>query len=165
MSYCQGHVFRIVLENELHSQETHLKNRENKGFQLWALFLSVSDLHRQHQGMFLFQTALSVFPANGPFCSLWTVCLLISSLGQQGVQAFLCSNGVPLSSDHVCDFTDHCGDNSDEEQCKCHFPSNSSSLCFLRQRLVRSLEDPARFLPRVWLYFRVSKGENMVFNK
>ncbi|XP_035298699.1 MAM and LDL-receptor class A domain-containing protein 1 isoform X2 [Cricetulus griseus] len=84
--------------------------------------------------MFLFQTALSVFPANGPFCSLWTVCLLISSLGQQGVQAFLCSNGVPLSSDHVCDFTDHCGDNSDEEQCqsyeRCDF---EDGLCGMTQ--------------------------------
>ncbi|XP_051007238.1 MAM and LDL-receptor class A domain-containing protein 1 [Acomys russatus] len=53
----------------------------------------------------------------GPFCFIWTVCLFISLLGQRGAQAFQCRNGVYLSSDHVCDFTDHCGDNSDEQQC------------------------------------------------
>lgn len=77
---------------------------------------------------------------NGPLRFLWTICLLISLLGQQGAQAFWCSNGVFLSSDHVCDFTDHCGDNSDEQQCKYHVPSsNSSSLSVLRQRLTGAL--------------------------
>lgn len=166
MSYCGGHAFRIVLENELHSQETNLENRERKGFQLWVLILWVTDLHRHHQGMFLFQTAMSVFPGNGRFCFLWTVCLFISSLGQQGAQAFWCSNGVSLPFDHVCDFTDHCGDNSDEQQCKYHFPStNSSSLCILTQGLVRNLGNPATFLLSVWLYCQVSKGKDIVCSK
>ncbi|XP_036044862.1 MAM and LDL-receptor class A domain-containing protein 1 [Onychomys torridus] len=72
------------------------------------------------------------FPMNGPLCFLWTICLLISLLGQQGAQAFWCSNGVFLSSEHVCDFTDHCGDNSDEQQCqsyeRCDFEDGLDSM-------------------------------------
>ncbi|XP_031229155.1 MAM and LDL-receptor class A domain-containing protein 1 [Mastomys coucha] len=68
----------------------------------------------------------------GPFCFLWMVCLSISSLSQQGVQAFQCSNGVSLPSDHVCDFTDQCGDNSDEQQCwsygRCNFEDGLCSM-------------------------------------
>ncbi|XP_076428807.1 MAM and LDL-receptor class A domain-containing protein 1 [Peromyscus maniculatus bairdii] len=75
---------------------------------------------------------MSGFPMNGPLSFLWTICLLISLLGQQGAQAFWCSNGVFLSSDHVCDFTDHCGDNSDEQQCqsyeRCDFEDGLGSM-------------------------------------
>lgn len=82
--------------------------------------------------MFLFQAVRLVFPMKGPFCFLWTACLFISPLCQRGAQAFLCSNGFPLPSDHVCDFTDHCGDNSDERQCqnyeRCDFEAGLGSM-------------------------------------
>ncbi|EDL78751.1 rCG55885, partial [Rattus norvegicus] len=75
---------------------------------------------------------MSAFPMLGPLCFLWTVCLSISPLGQQGVQAFQCSNGVSLPSDHVCDFIDHCGDNSDEQRCcsygRCNFEDGLCSM-------------------------------------
>lgn len=78
--------------------------------------------------------SVSAFPMLGPLCFLWTVCLSISPLGQRGVQAFQCSNGVSLPSDRVCDFTDHCGDNSDERQCwsygRCNF---EDGLCSMTQ--------------------------------
>ncbi|EHH64600.1 hypothetical protein EGM_17851, partial [Macaca fascicularis] len=38
-------------------------------------------------------------------------------LGQQGTESFQCDNGVSLPPDSICDFTDQCGDNSDERHC------------------------------------------------
>ena len=89
-------------------------------------------MHSQHQGMFLPKAAVSAFSMHGSLCFLWTVCLSISPLSQQGVQAFQCSNGVSLPSDYVCDFTDHCGDNSEEQQCwsygRCNFEDRLCSM-------------------------------------
>ncbi|XP_052012808.1 MAM and LDL-receptor class A domain-containing protein 1 [Apodemus sylvaticus] len=82
--------------------------------------------------MFLPKAAVLAFSMHGPLCFLWTVCLSISLLSQHGVQAFQCNNGVSLPSDHVCDFTDHCGDNSDEQQCcsygRCDFEDGLCSM-------------------------------------
>ncbi|KAL4698663.1 hypothetical protein H8959_011320 [Pygathrix nigripes] len=51
------------------------------------------------------------------FCFLWIACVFNSTLGQQGTESFQCDNGVSLPPDSVCDFTDQCGDNSDERHC------------------------------------------------
>ena len=65
------------------------------------------------------------FPKNEAFGILWISCIFTSVLVQQGMEAFQCDNGVSLPPDNVCDFTDQCGDMSDEQQCK--FPSSPSS--------------------------------------
>ncbi|KAM6162719.1 MAM and LDL-receptor class A domain-containing protein 1 [Erethizon dorsatum] len=58
-----------------------------------------------------------VFSMNEAFRFLWISSVFISFLGQQGSEAFQCDNGVSLPPDNVCDFTDQCGDSSDEQQC------------------------------------------------
>ncbi|XP_058525682.1 MAM and LDL-receptor class A domain-containing protein 1 [Ochotona princeps] len=74
------------------------------------------------------------FPVKGVFCLLLISCLFISSWNQQIAEDFQCSNGVFLPADHVCDFTDQCGDNSDEQQCsnyeRCDF---EDSVCVMAQ--------------------------------
>ncbi|KAG8515941.1 MAM and LDL-receptor class A domain-containing protein 1, partial [Galemys pyrenaicus] len=76
------------------------------------------------------------FPKNEAFCVLWISYVFISTLVQQGTEAFQCSNGVFLPSDKVCDFTDQCGDKSDEQQCwyyeRCDF---EDELCSMTQDL------------------------------
>ncbi|VTJ87770.1 Hypothetical predicted protein, partial [Marmota monax] len=59
---------------------------------------------------------MSAFPMNGAFCFFWISCVFIFPLGQQGTEAFHCDDGVFLPPDNVCDFTNQCGDNSDEQQ-------------------------------------------------
>ncbi|EPY73883.1 MAM and LDL-receptor class A domain-containing protein [Camelus ferus] len=53
---------------------------------------------------------------------------------QQGTEGFQCDNGVSLPPDNVCDFTDQCGDMSDERQCsdyeRCDF---EDGLCGMTQ--------------------------------
>uniref|UniRef100_A0A452QCN1 MAM domain-containing protein n=1 Tax=Ursus americanus TaxID=9643 RepID=A0A452QCN1_URSAM len=53
---------------------------------------------------------------------------------QQGTEAFQCGNGLSLPPDNVCDFTDQCGDKSDEQQCssyeRCDF---ENGLCSMTQ--------------------------------
>ncbi|VFV37059.1 mam and ldl-receptor class a [Lynx pardinus] len=53
---------------------------------------------------------------------------------EQGTEAFQCSNGLSLPPDNVCDFTDQCGDKSDEQQCsnyeRCDF---ENGLCSMTQ--------------------------------
>ncbi|ELK33096.1 hypothetical protein MDA_GLEAN10015983 [Myotis davidii] len=56
------------------------------------------------------------FPKNGASCVPWIFCVFLSPLVQQGAEAFQCGNGVSVPPDTVCDFTDHCGDMSDEQQ-------------------------------------------------
>uniref|UniRef100_A0A8C5KA78 MAM and LDL receptor class A domain containing 1 n=1 Tax=Jaculus jaculus TaxID=51337 RepID=A0A8C5KA78_JACJA len=84
--------------------------------------------------MFLSWDEMPPFPVNEVLCSLWIACLFISPLGQPGTEAFQCGNGVSLPPDHVCDFTDQCGDNSDEQQClnyeRCDF---EDGLCGMQQ--------------------------------
>ncbi|XP_004393042.1 PREDICTED: MAM and LDL-receptor class A domain-containing protein C10orf112-like [Odobenus rosmarus divergens] len=52
----------------------------------------------------------------------------------QGTKAFQCGNGLSLPPDNVCDFTDQCGDKSDEQQCssyeRCDF---ENGLCSMTQ--------------------------------
>ncbi|XP_027784436.2 MAM and LDL-receptor class A domain-containing protein 1 [Marmota flaviventris] len=77
---------------------------------------------------------MSAFPMNGAFCFFWISCVFIFSLGQQGTEAFQCDDGVFLPPDNVCDFTNQCGDNSDEQQCsnyeRCDF---EDGLCNMEQ--------------------------------
>ncbi|KAM6216200.1 MAM and LDL-receptor class A domain-containing protein 1 [Rhynchocyon petersi] len=74
------------------------------------------------------------FPMNEACCFLWISCVLISVPVNQGIEAFQCSNGVSLPPDNVCDFTDQCGDSSDEQQCstyeRCDF---ENGLCTMTQ--------------------------------
>lgn len=71
------------------------------------------------------------FPKKEAFCVVWISCVFIFTLVQRGAEAFQCGNGVSLPPDNVCDFTDQCGDKSDEQQCKCHFSpvSDFNSPC------------------------------------
>lgn len=69
--------------------------------------------------MMLFLAKMLAFPRNEEFCFLWIACVFISTWVQQGTEAFQCGNGLSLPPDNVCDFTDQCGDKSDEQQCKC----------------------------------------------
>ncbi|XP_054580782.1 MAM and LDL-receptor class A domain-containing protein 1 [Eptesicus fuscus] len=74
------------------------------------------------------------FPKNGASCVPWIFCVFLSPLVQQGAEAFQCGNGVSVPPDNVCDFTDHCGDMSDEQQCsnyeRCDF---EDGLCNMTQ--------------------------------
>ncbi|XP_040501291.1 MAM and LDL-receptor class A domain-containing protein 1 [Ursus maritimus] len=74
------------------------------------------------------------FPRNEAFCFLWISCVFISAGAQQGTEAFQCGNGLSLPPDNVCDFTDQCGDKSDEQQCsnyeRCDF---ENGLCSMTQ--------------------------------
>ncbi|VCX38313.1 unnamed protein product [Gulo gulo] len=74
------------------------------------------------------------FPRNEAFCFLWIACVFISAQVQQGTDAFRCGNGLSLPPDNVCDFTDQCGDKSDEQQCsnyeRCDF---ENGLCSMTQ--------------------------------
>uniref|UniRef100_A0A286XQ85 MAM and LDL receptor class A domain containing 1 n=1 Tax=Cavia porcellus TaxID=10141 RepID=A0A286XQ85_CAVPO len=75
-----------------------------------------------------------VFSMNEALFFLWISSIFISFLGQQGSEAFQCDNGVSLPPDNVCDFTDQCGDSSDEQQCsnyeRCDF---EDGLCGMEQ--------------------------------
>lgn len=72
------------------------------------------------------------FPKNEALCVLWISCIFISVLVQQGTGVFQCDNGVSLPPDNVCDFTDQCGDMSDERQCsdyeRCDFEDGLCSM-------------------------------------
>ncbi|XP_043336096.1 MAM and LDL-receptor class A domain-containing protein 1 [Cervus canadensis] len=72
------------------------------------------------------------FPKNEALCVLWISCVFISALVQQGTGTFQCDNGVSLPLDNVCDFTDQCGDMSDEQQCsdyeRCDFEDGLCSM-------------------------------------
>ncbi|KAM9682891.1 MAM and LDL-receptor class A domain-containing protein 1 isoform 2-T2 [Dama dama] len=72
------------------------------------------------------------FPKNEALCVLWISCVFISTLVQQGTGTFQCDNGVSLPLDNVCDFTDQCGDMSDEQQCsdykRCDFEDGLCSM-------------------------------------
>lgn len=74
------------------------------------------------------------FPKNEAFGVPWISCLFLSTLVQQGTEAFQCDNGVSVALDNVCDFTDQCGDKSDEQQCldyeRCDF---EDGLCNMTQ--------------------------------
>ncbi|XP_022436167.1 MAM and LDL-receptor class A domain-containing protein 1 [Delphinapterus leucas] len=74
------------------------------------------------------------FLKNEAFGILWISCVFTSVLVQQGMEAFQCDNGVSLPPDNVCDFTDQCGDMSDEQQCsnyeRCDF---EDGLCGMMQ--------------------------------
>ncbi|XP_044084529.1 MAM and LDL-receptor class A domain-containing protein 1 [Neovison vison] len=78
----------------------------------------------------LFLAKMLAFPRNEEFCFLWIACVFISTWVQQGTEAFQCGNGLSLPPDNVCDFTDQCGDKSDEQQCsnyeRCDF---ENGLC------------------------------------
>ncbi|XP_074214590.1 MAM and LDL-receptor class A domain-containing protein 1 isoform X2 [Camelus bactrianus] len=73
-------------------------------------------------------------PKKEAFCVLWISCVFISVWVQQGTEGFQCDNGVSLPPDNVCDFTDQCGDMSDERQCsdyeRCDF---EDGLCGMTQ--------------------------------
>ncbi|XP_054221717.1 MAM and LDL-receptor class A domain-containing protein 1 isoform X8 [Homo sapiens] len=74
------------------------------------------------------------FPMNETFCCLWIACVFNSTLAQQGTESFQCDNGVSLPPDSICDFTDQCGDSSDERHClnyeRCDF---EDGLCHMTQ--------------------------------
>ncbi|XP_012516348.1 PREDICTED: MAM and LDL-receptor class A domain-containing protein 1 [Propithecus coquereli] len=76
--------------------------------------------------MLSFLARMLAFSRNEAFCFLWIACVFISTLSQQETEAFQCDNGISLPSDNVCDFTDQCGDNSDEQQS--HFLSLVSKV-------------------------------------
>uniref|UniRef100_A0A8C5VYQ1 MAM and LDL-receptor class A domain-containing protein 1 n=1 Tax=Microcebus murinus TaxID=30608 RepID=A0A8C5VYQ1_MICMU len=81
-----------------------------------------------------FLARMLAFSRNEAFCFLWIACVFISTLSQQGTETFQCDNGISLPPDNVCDFTDQCGDNSDEQQCsnyeRCDF---ENGLCSMAQ--------------------------------
>ncbi|XP_077628606.1 MAM and LDL-receptor class A domain-containing protein 1 [Crocuta crocuta] len=74
------------------------------------------------------------FPRKAAFCFLWISCVFSSTGIPQGTEAFQCGNGLSLPPDNVCDFTDQCGDKSDEQQCsdyeRCDF---ENGLCSMTQ--------------------------------
>ncbi|XP_023487707.2 MAM and LDL-receptor class A domain-containing protein 1 [Equus caballus] len=74
------------------------------------------------------------FPKKEASCVVWISCVFIFTLVQRGAEAFQCGNGVSLPPDNVCDFTDQCGDKSDEQQCsnyeRCDF---EDGLCSMTQ--------------------------------
>uniref|UniRef100_A0A8C9BW66 MAM and LDL receptor class A domain containing 1 n=1 Tax=Phocoena sinus TaxID=42100 RepID=A0A8C9BW66_PHOSS len=82
----------------------------------------------------LFLAGMLAFLKNEAFGILWISCVFTSVLVQQGMEAFQCDNGVSLPPDNVCDFTDQCGDMSDERQCsnyeRCDF---EDGLCSIMQ--------------------------------
>ncbi|XP_023985471.1 MAM and LDL-receptor class A domain-containing protein 1 [Physeter macrocephalus] len=84
--------------------------------------------------MLLCLARMLAFPKNEAFGILWISCVFTSVLVQQGMEAFQCDNGVSLPPDNVCDFTDQCGDMSDEQQCsnyeRCDF---EDGLCSMMQ--------------------------------
>ncbi|XP_057354250.1 MAM and LDL-receptor class A domain-containing protein 1 [Manis pentadactyla] len=84
--------------------------------------------------MFFYLARMLAFPKNETFCFLWISCVFISASLQQEPAAFQCDNGVSLPPDNVCDFTDQCGDRSDEQQCssyeRCDF---EDGLCSMTQ--------------------------------
>uniref|UniRef100_A0A3Q3W1Y0 MAM domain-containing protein n=1 Tax=Mola mola TaxID=94237 RepID=A0A3Q3W1Y0_MOLML len=72
-----------------------------------------------------------------PLCSMWLLLafsLLLSpvSAGNCSSQEFTCSQGKCLPEDSVCDFTDDCGDGSDEQHCsrykRCDFEEGFCDL-------------------------------------
>ncbi|XP_032736758.1 MAM and LDL-receptor class A domain-containing protein 1 [Lontra canadensis] len=82
--------------------------------------------------MLFFLAKMLAFPRNEEFCFLWIACVFISAWVQQGTEAFRCGNGLSLPPDNVCDFTDQCGDKSDEQQCsnyeRCDFENGLCSM-------------------------------------
>ncbi|XP_057588580.1 MAM and LDL-receptor class A domain-containing protein 1 [Hippopotamus amphibius kiboko] len=74
------------------------------------------------------------FSRNDASGVLWVSCVFISVLVRHATEAFRCDNGVSLPPDNVCDFTDQCGDLSDEQQCssfeRCDF---EDGLCSMTQ--------------------------------
>ncbi|XP_059977241.1 MAM and LDL-receptor class A domain-containing protein 1 [Lagenorhynchus albirostris] len=84
--------------------------------------------------MLLCLARMLAFLKNEAFGILWISCVFTSVLVQQGMEAFQCDNGVSLPPDNVCDFTDQCGDMSDEQQCsnyeRCDF---EDGLCSMMQ--------------------------------
>ncbi|XP_058915238.1 MAM and LDL-receptor class A domain-containing protein 1 [Kogia breviceps] len=84
--------------------------------------------------MLLCLARMLAFPKSEAFGILWISCVFTSVLVQQGMEAFQCDNGVSLPPDNVCDFTDQCGDMSDEQRCsdyeRCDF---EDGLCSMMQ--------------------------------
>uniref|UniRef100_A0A8C5MKX6 MAM and LDL receptor class A domain containing 1 n=1 Tax=Leptobrachium leishanense TaxID=445787 RepID=A0A8C5MKX6_9ANUR len=72
-----------------------------------------------------------MFNSSGLFALLITINLLKIVLTSQG-NGFQCRNGFFAPSDNLCDFTDQCGDNSDESQCslyeKCDFETDLCNM-------------------------------------
>ncbi|XP_024621608.1 MAM and LDL-receptor class A domain-containing protein 1 [Neophocaena asiaeorientalis asiaeorientalis] len=89
---------------------------------------------KTYQTVLLFLAGMLAFLKNEAFGILWISCVFTSVLVQQGMEAFQCDNGVSLPPDNVCDFTDQCGDMSDERQCsnyeRCDF---EDGLCSMMQ--------------------------------
>ncbi|XP_032477558.1 LOW QUALITY PROTEIN: MAM and LDL-receptor class A domain-containing protein 1 [Phocoena sinus] len=89
---------------------------------------------KTYQTVLLFLAGMLAFLKNEAFGILWISCVFTSVLVQQGMEAFQCDNGVSLPPDNVCDFTDQCGDMSDERQCsnyeRCDF---EDGLCSIMQ--------------------------------
>ncbi|XP_059859094.1 MAM and LDL-receptor class A domain-containing protein 1 [Delphinus delphis] len=87
-----------------------------------------------YQTVLLCLARMLAFLKNEAFGILWISCVFTSVLVQQGMEAFQCDNGVSLPPDNVCDFTDQCGDMSDEQQCsnyeRCDF---EDGLCSMMQ--------------------------------
>ncbi|XP_060149491.1 MAM and LDL-receptor class A domain-containing protein 1 [Globicephala melas] len=86
------------------------------------------------QTVLLCLARMLAFLKDEAFGTLWVSCVFTSVLVQQGMEAFQCDNGVSLPPDNVCDFTDQCGDMSDEQQCsnyeRCDF---EDGLCSMMQ--------------------------------
>lgn len=101
---------------------------------------------RQHQVIFFSLASMSPFPVKGAFCLLLISCLFVSSRSQQTAEGFECSSGVFLPADHVCDFTDQCGDNGDELQCECLPVLHVSLLASWNRDAMVCLGDHSTFL-------------------
>ncbi|XP_053429225.1 MAM and LDL-receptor class A domain-containing protein 1 [Nycticebus coucang] len=82
--------------------------------------------------MLFFLARMLTFSMNEAFCFVWIACIFITPLSQQGTESFQCDNGISLPLDNECDFTDQCGDNSDEEPCleyeRCDFENGICSM-------------------------------------
>ncbi|KAJ8376743.1 hypothetical protein SKAU_G00073230 [Synaphobranchus kaupii] len=86
------------------------------------------------------------------FQSLWALCFLVS-VGARNCTCcrsgdFQCQGGLCVLTDNVCDFTDQCGDGSDERDCsgfeRCDFEQD---LCNMSQ----CGDSPTTLGPELWV--------------
>ncbi|XP_077010524.1 MAM and LDL-receptor class A domain-containing protein 1 isoform X2 [Tamandua tetradactyla] len=77
---------------------------------------------------------MPAFPMTRACCLLWFSCACLPAPARRAADAFRCANGAVVPPDSVCDFTDQCGDGSDEGRCssyeRCDF---EDGLCRMTQ--------------------------------
>ncbi|XP_036697163.1 MAM and LDL-receptor class A domain-containing protein 1 [Balaenoptera musculus] len=128
---------RIVTSSFSHKRQIwKSKNREKRKnvFNYEPTHYNGLISEKTYQALLFCLARMLAFPKNEAFGILWISCIFTSVLVQQGMEAFQCDNGVSLPPDNVCDFTDQCGDMSDEQQCshyeRCDF---EDGLCSMMQ--------------------------------